>query len=115
MSVGTDLAQKWSAKGAAFFTSYWWALMIALALFYGIHLGVRRLYRVKRRDGYESIGPTVMGAGHRFNTDSASARDGFEQALMQDDSSDDSDRYHGFDVVLLHLSRGVLNTSAPRL
>lgn len=91
MSVGTDLAQKWSAKGAAFFTSYWWALMIALALFYGIHLGVRRLYRVKRRDGYESIGPTVMGAGHRFNTDSASARDGFEQALMQDDSSDDSD------------------------
>lgn len=91
MSVGTDLAQKWSAKGGAFFTSYWWALMIALALFYGIHLGVRRIYRVKRRDGYESIGPTVMGAQHRFQADSANARDGFEQALMYDDSSEDYD------------------------
>lgn len=91
-SVGNDLAARWREQGAAFFTSYWWALFLALACAYAIHLGVRRLYRTKRRDGYDSITGADSILNQRFlNPAMAPSRDGFDSAAPVPSDSSDSD------------------------
>eukprot|EP00040_Diaphanoeca_grandis_P024084 m.132026 g.132026 ORF g.132026 m.132026 type:complete len:863 (+) comp29581_c0_seq1:206-2794(+) len=86
LSVGNDLAGQWRERGGAFFTNYWWAFVLVLFVFYLLHFAIRRVYRVKRRTGYE----TLSGAsGNSRFLGGESSRGGFETA--QDDISDSDD------------------------
>ena len=90
-SVGSDLASRWKERGTDFFLAYGWTILAGVLAITLLQVGFRRLYRVKRREGYEAL-PDMDRRRHREYVigrgfPPVERRDGFEHWDSDDDES----------------------------